>query len=226
VLDFCRAAMERWQGQVLVGMTDLGGTLDVLSTFRPSEKLLMDLYDSPEEVERLTWEAHEVWHKLYQEINAILQPVNPGYSDWSTIYSSLPSYIVQCDFSYMISPRMFKRFALPELAATCRRLPRSFYHLDGVGEIPHLDMLLSIPELGGVQWIPGDGKPDCSNWPEIYQKIYAAGKRMQVLGSTFDVLDAVIDQVGTGRGMHFKGIAAPIDQEQAVRKRLAKYGIE
>jgi hypothetical protein len=226
VRDFCRAAMDRWQGQVLVGMPDLGGALDVLSTFRPSEKLLMDLYDHPEEVERLTWEIHEVWHQLYEEINTILQPVNPGYSDWSYIYSSKPSYILQCDFSYMISPRMFKRFALPELAASCRWLDRSIYHLDGVGEIPHLDMLLSIPELDAVQWIPGDGKPDCSNWPELYQRIEAAGKRMQVLGDNFGILDAVVDQIGTKKGIHFRGIYGSMDQEQSVRENLARYGIE
>ncbi len=223
--DLYRAAVERWQGQVLVGMTDLGGNLDVLSTFRPSEKLLFDLYDHPEEVERLTWEAHAAWHQVYNELNAILAPVTPGYADWSTLYSPTPSYILQCDFSYMISPRMFRRFALPELAATCKRLPHSFYHLDGVGEIPHLDALLQIPELGGVQWIPGDGKPNCANWPEIYQKIHAAGKRMQVLGDSFEILDAVIEQIGDTRGIHFKGIQAPLTEETAVRERLAKYGI-
>jgi len=30
---------------------------------------------------------------------------------------------------------------------------------------------LSIEELDGVQWIHGDGKPDCSHWPEIYQNL-------------------------------------------------------
>ena len=48
-----RAAVERWQGSVIIGMTDLGGNLDILSTFRPSEKLLLDLYDAPGEVLRL-----------------------------------------------------------------------------------------------------------------------------------------------------------------------------
>lgn len=225
VKEIYRAAAERWQGQVLVGMTDLGGNLDVLSTFRPSEKLLLDLYDHPAEVERLTWEAHEAWHRVYNDINAILAPVTPGYSDWSTIYSAQPSYILQCDFSYMIGPRQFKKFALPELEATCRRLPRSFYHLDGVGEIPHLDMLLSIPELGGVQWIPGDGKPDCAQWPELYRRIHAAGKRMQVLGDRIEILDAVVEQIGTGQGIHFKGIDRPIADEAQVRASLEKYGI-
>lgn len=225
IKDIYRAAVERWEGQVLVGMTDLGGSLDVLSTFRPSEKLLLDLYDHPKEVERLNWESHEIWHRVYQEINDILAPVAPGYSDWSSIYSSVPTYILQCDFSYMISPKMFKRFVLSELAATCRRLPRSFYHLDGTGEIPHLDMLLSIPELDGVQWIPGDGKPDCSQWPELYQRIHAGGKKMQVLGDRIEILDAVAAQVGDARGIHFKGLAAPLEAEEQVRAALARYGV-
>jgi len=39
-------------------MTDLGGNLDILSTFRPGTDLLLDLYDHPEDVKRLTGEAH------------------------------------------------------------------------------------------------------------------------------------------------------------------------
>ncbi len=225
IKDIYRAGVERWQGQVLMGMLDLGGTLDVLSTFRPSEKLLMDLYDYPEEVERLTWEIHELWFRVFDEINAIIAPVTPGYSDWSAIYSAVPTYILQCDFSYMIGPKTFRRFALPELAASCRRLPRSFYHLDGVGELPHQDAILAIPELGGMQWIPGDGKPDCAHWPEVYRKIRAAGKRMQVLGGSLEILDAVIEQVGGAAGMHFRGLSVPLALEDDLRRDLAKYGL-
>jgi hypothetical protein len=226
VKDIYRAGMDKWHGQVLMGMTDLGGTIDVLSSFRPSEKLLFDLYDHPKEVERLTWEIHELWFRVFNEINEILAPLNPGFSDWSRIYSVQPTYILQCDFSYMIGPKMFRQFVLPELAAACRRLPRSFYHLDGPGEIPHQEMILSIPELDGMQWIPGDGSPDCSNWPEIYQRIHAHGKRMQVLGGDFGILDAVIDQVGSGNAIHFNSIYGPADAESEIRDQLHKYGIE
>ncbi len=225
IKDICAAAMERWQGQVLVGMTDLGGNLDIPATFRTTEKLLLDLIDHPEEVKRLTWEAHECWHKAYQAINAALQPVNPGYSDWSGIYSDQPYYILQSDFSYMISPRMFGRFVLPELQATCKRLPRTFYHLDGVGQIPHLDQLLSIPELDGVQWIHGDGKPDCAHWPEIYQKIHAAGKKIQLHSGGFEAIEAVTQQIGSANGIQYQMIFATPDREAEIRARLQSYGI-
>ena len=226
IKDIYAAAMEKWQGQVLMGMTDLGGNLDVVSTFRPSEKLLMDLYDHPEEVKRLTWEAHEVWHKVYDALHAVLQPVNPGYTDWSLIYSDRPCYMQQSDFSYMISPKMFEEFVKPELAATSKKLARSFYHLDGVGQIPHLDSLLEIETLNGVQWIPGDGKPDCANWPEIYQKINAAGKLIQIVNGGFEAIDAVVEQIGTPKGIQYLGAIYPITQEQEIRTQLSKYGIE
>ena len=216
--------MKRWQGQVLMGMTDLGGALDILSTFRPAEELLFDLYDYPEEVKRITWEIHELWFRFYTELNEVLQPINPGYSDWSQIYSEKPSYIPQCDFSYMISPDMFDEFCKPELKATCRRLERSIYHLDGVGQLPHLDSILEIEELDAVQWVPGDGKPEQSQWPEVYVKIHRGGKNSQIWNG-FDGLDNIIAHVGSGRGIHHTAIRGDIGQEAEMRKRLSNYGL-
>ena len=224
VKSLCRAAMKRWQGQVLVGMPDLGGVLDVLSIFRPSEQMLFDLYDYPEEVKRLIWELHELWFRYYEEINSVLQPINPGYSDWSKIYSSTPSYVPQCDFSYMISPNMFDEFVLPELKAACSRLDHTIYHLDGVGELSHLDSILSIDALDAVQWVPGDGKPDHSHWPDLYPRFHQAGKNTQVWYG-FECLDTVASQIGTYCGIHHTPIHMAIDQEKVVRKKLEQYGI-
>ena len=225
VKDIYAAAMERWQGQVLMSMTDLGGNLDTVATFVTTQRLLLELYDHPEEVERLVWEAHSCWHRFYAELNAILQPINPGYSDWSGIYSEQPGYMLQCDFAYMIGPQMFEQFVLPELRASCQRLPHSFYHLDGIGQIRHLDLLLSIPELDGVQWVPGDGKPDCAHWPEVYQKIHAAGKKIQVVNGGFAAIAAIIEQVGSARGIQYRVESAPLAAEAALRARLAAFGV-
>ena len=219
------AGMARWQGMVLMGMTDLGGNLDILSTFRPSEGLLLDLYDYPEEVKRLTWEAHQVWHQVYAGLNEVLQPVNPGYSDWSGIYSDEPFYILQSDFCYMISPAMFETFVKPELAASCQRLARTFYHLDGVGQIRHLPSLLEIEPLDGVQWIPGAGKPGCGEWPDLYQQIHAAGKKIQLFEGGFDVLDRVMAQIGNVSGVQHHLMVGSIAEAEAVGHRLALYGV-
>ena len=224
VKEICAAGIRRWQGQVLIGMTDLGGVVDVLSTFRPGEQLLMDLYDYPDEVKRLTWEAHDLWHRFYRDINDTLQPLNPGYSDWSRIYSDRPFSMLQCDFSYMIGPAMFEEFVKPELDASCRKLDRSFYHLDGPGELPHLDSLVQIQHLGGVQWVPSPGDTN-AHWPLIARKVHAAGKRIQVLRGGFESIDLIMQTIGTGRGIQHSTIGAPLDVESEIRRRLARYGI-
>lgn len=226
VKDICYVAVEKWQGMVLVGMPDLGGTLDILSTFRPGEELLYDLYDYQEEVKRITWEIHELWHRFYTEINSMLRPVNPGYSDWSTVYSYKPSYILQCDFSYMISPEMFDEFVRPELEADCRRLDRSIYHLDGKGQIPHLDSLLKIKELSGVQWVPGDGTPDHKHWSELFQKIHAAGKKIQINYGGFDCIDAVTEFIKEPGFIQHSNMSFSIDKVEQIKKKLYKYEIE
>lgn len=191
-----RSADRRWQGAVQIGMTDLGGNLDIVSSFRPGESLLLDLYDAPDQVERLTWQAHEAWWTYFQHLTSLV-PHNPGYSSWANIFSRTPHYMLQCDFCYMISPEMFDQFVKPELIATCRRLGgRAFYHLDGPGQLPHLDSLLSIPELAGIQWVPGTGNRRTEDWPEVFAKIQKAGKKAQFIGSDLPGFVKLADRLG------------------------------
>ena len=222
ISDIYRAGLKHWQGQVQMGMTDLGGNLDILSSFRPSEKLLLDLYDHPDEVKRLTSEAHEAWWSYFNEFNTMLQPVNLGYSAWDGMLSETPFYMLQCDFAYMISPAMFDEFVKPELQASCQRLDHAFYHLDGPGQLPHLDSLLSISELKGIQWIPGAGQPDMAHWPQVYRKIRKAGKLIQIFGS-FKTLDALTDQLGSAQGICLIS-QQDISEEQEVLTGLHRYG--
>jgi 5-methyltetrahydrofolate--homocysteine methyltransferase len=224
VLDLCAAMMRRWQGQVLVSMPDLGGNLDVVSSFM-GEDLLLALIDQPEHVVRVLNQVHDLWHKFYQQFAEALAPYNPGYTAWCGIYSDRPYYMLQCDFSYMISPDMYAQFVLPELTRSIARLGHAFYHLDGIGQLPHLDHLLSIKQLAGVQWVPGDGQPNHAHWPQIYQRIFAAGKKTQTWGD-FDVLDALIAQTGAPGHIQHRTVRYPLDQQRAIRARLAKYGID
>jgi 5-methyltetrahydrofolate--homocysteine methyltransferase len=225
IKDVCRAAVERWEGQVQVGMTDLGGSLDVLSTFRPAEELLLDLYDHPDDVKRLVWEIHDLWFRYFDEINDVLQPANPGYTAWTPIFSSVPYYMLQCDFCYMIGPDMFDEFVKPELAASCRRLGNPFYHLDGPGQLPHLDSLLEIEELKGVQWVPGAGVRPWHEWPEVYREIHDAGKLIQTWGAVgSDELDVLAKAIG-GLDRVVVLVGAPVEREAEVREWLARYGV-
>ena len=171
-------AAAHFRGNALLSMVDLGGVLDILSTFRPGELLLYDLIDEPEQVKRVTKEIEEAWRKIYWELYGAQNAAEYGCTDWSTIYSRSPSYVLQCDFCYMIGTDMFEEFVLHTLQRDCLALTNTLYHLDGEGELRHLDRLLSIPALKAVQWVPGAGKP---NVIPVYTDDWGARRRHRQL---------------------------------------------
>jgi hypothetical protein len=174
---------QRFNGMLAVSHTDLGGNLDILASFRDTQGLLFDVVDYPEEVDRLVRQVSDLWLRYYAELDAIIRPACRGTSCWTPIWSTGTTYMLQCDFSYMISPAMFERFVVPDLEACCGVLTHGFYHLDGKGEIPHLDLLLDIQRLRGIQWIPGDGAPAPEHWLPLLKRIRDGGKLCQVFVS-------------------------------------------
>ena len=228
IKEIYAAAADYFRGTVQLGMTDLGGALDVLQSFFPGTGLSLELYDNPDQITRLVSEVHEAWWNHFDAFNSVVSAYNPGYTAWTPLLSTRSYYMLQCDFAFMIGPEMFAQFVLPELSLSCLRLERPFYHLDGEGQLAHLDQILDIPNLAGVQWIPGDGAPEIENWPEVYRKIRDAGKRIQFFLSQskagIDVLDVLADQLGSLDGVAIVG-EIPADEEDHARDVLASYGI-
>ncbi|MBL8028097.1 MAG: hypothetical protein JNL74_16870 [Fibrobacteres bacterium] len=176
--------------EAVVTYSDLGGNLDILASLRGSEKLLYDLYDCPDIVEKKVNEITTLWLKCYHDESERIKKSGRGFAPWAPIYSSTKTtYMLQCDFSYMISPDMFERFVLPDIRECCNHVDIPFFHLDGKGELPHLDLLLSLPKLKGVQWIPGAGQPEASEWLEVLEKIRAAGKMVQIYNTIEGIMN-------------------------------------
>jgi len=193
IQELTRLAIRRWGDAVAIAHTDLGGNLDILASLRDTQQLLFDLYDSPEEVIRLGDRITALWWRYYDELAGIIAEAGRGTTPWAAIWSPERCYMLQSDFSYMISPQMFERFVLPDLSACCDALDHAFYHLDGQGQIPHLDMLLSLGRLRGIQWIPGDGAPPPEQWIPLLKRIRDAGKLCQLYVSPEGALRIVRD---------------------------------
>lgn len=219
------AGVERWKGEVLICTPDFGGNLDVVAPFRPGEGLLMDLYDRPDDVKRVAWQAHDLWWRYWDDFQGVCAATNPGYSMPMSIFSTEPTLALQCDFAYMISTEMFDEFVKPELAAMCKRLANPFYHLDGVGQLKHLDSLLTIPNLKGVQWVFGAGKPPAYEWKDVYQKIHDAGKLTQIYCPLGD-FDRLVDQLGWSDGIVYINWRANEFSDAETTEFLAKHGVK
>jgi len=215
IKDLYRAGLEKWQGTVVMGMPDLGGVLDVAATFRGTDHLLMDLYDEPDEVQRLIHEIHTAWYEAYEDLAQVLRPQN-AFSNWSCLLSSEPSYIIQCDFCYMIGNPMFREFVLDTLRRDTERLTHTIYHLDGVGELNHLDDILALEKLDAVQWVPGAGQPSPMHWMDVFRRIAASGKPAMVCGDAQDFL-AVTDAL---HGTPYTCLSFSVSDEALIHRVL------
>ena len=204
VVSLTRTAVARWEDRVAVAHTDLGGNLDVLASLRTTERLLLDLHDAPDEVARLVAEITRLWLHYYDELYAIIAQAGRGTTPWAPIWSSGRCYMLQSDFAYMISPQMFERFVMPDIAACCEALDHGFYHLDGKGQIAHLDRLLSLERLRGIQWIPGDGQPPPEGWLPLLKRIRDGGKLCQLFVSPQGARTIVRELGGRGFALYIQ----------------------
>jgi hypothetical protein len=80
----------------------------------------------------------------------------------------------------MISPQMYAEMIRPCHQREIAALDASMFHLDGPGAVKHLDAILTLEGLNGVQWVRGAGGGSALDWIELYQRIQAAGKCMEV----------------------------------------------
>lgn len=171
-------------GDINTTITDIGGVVDIIASLRGTENLLYDLYDYPDEVKELTDRVTDMWLEYFNmQVQKVTEAGQP-FNNWFNIPSSKPWYPLQCDFAYMISPKQFEEFILPHLTRQVAAMDRSIYHLDGVGEIPHVDMLLDIEGLTGIQWVAGGGQPPLwdEKWFPLYKKIQDKKKNLVLVG--------------------------------------------
>lgn len=168
------AAVERSDGY-FVGLPDLNGPTEILSRLRSPQALALDLYDRPQYIRPALAEINQAWYGYYQACAEIVAPLR-GHFHWMGIWSDRPSIDLQSDFSCMMSPEMFDEYFLPFIDEQTTMVERTIYHLDGPGAVRHLDSLLSLPHLDGIQWVPGAGAKPTVEWLPLLRRIQDAGK--------------------------------------------------
>ena len=211
----------QWAGdKYFVGMTDLNSVHDVLCHLLGTQRLLYATIDHPEEFKQALGLVNEMWLGCYDELTRILQSRLDGSSNWMQIWFPGRGGDVQCDFSSMLGPEMFDEFVLPYLETQCRGLDHTIYHMDGPGQIPHLELLLDIPELDGIQWIPGAGNPTVGSveWFPLYRRIQQKNKLLVLQGMDKKDVENVMKNISS-RGLL---IETTCDSEDEARELIKK----
>jgi hypothetical protein len=225
IIKKCTALVsEKGVNKYFAGLTDLGGNLDILAALRGTQNLLVDLIESPQYVQQALSMINILWFQYYNELNRILEQKMEGTSNWMGLWSLKKWYPLQCDFSAMISPKLFEIFVAPKLDEQCNWLDNSIYHLDGPGEIPHLDILLEIPKLQGIQWTPGASNFGVGSeiWFPLYKKIQEKKKLLVLLDMEVKDIENVLS-VLSPRGILISTRCRSVDEAQYLLKNVEKW---
>jgi len=187
------------RGRYLVGIPDLIENLDTLAALRGDTNLLFDLVERQGWVQERLAEINQAFYAAFDLIyNRVKDSQGANTFSAFALWGPGKTAKVQCDISASISPKMFRKFVVPHLTEQCQWLDYAMYHLDGTTCLQHLDALLEIEPLKAIEWTPQAGLPGggSERWFDIYRRIKAGGKSVQVVSVAPEDMLPLLDAIG------------------------------
>jgi hypothetical protein len=172
-------------------MCAFGGGGDTLSAIRGAERLLYDLVDCPEAVRDCELHIMRLWAQVYETFYDLVRDTAEGSTCWFGLWAPGRFYAAQNDFSYMVSPAMYRDVFLPALEYQLSFLEYSVYHVDGIAAFAHVPMLCELPRLQAIQILPGEGKPSPLHYLDVLRTVQAAGKNLHITVAFDEVEEAL-----------------------------------
>jgi hypothetical protein len=221
---FTDRLLELGRGNFIVGLTDFHPGGDHLAALRDPANLAIDMIDNLDWVKKKLTSSYPEYYRAYNHFYEKLRAADMPITSWAALIHEGKYYIPSNDFSCMIGDDMFHEVFLPGIVEECSFYDRSLYHLDGPGALRYLDTLLAIDGLNAIQWVPGAGNEGFGKWIDVYKRIQAAGKGMQITSLTVDDLPLLFEQLKP-EGVYVSGVYGVNSEETAetVLKRFAAW---
>jgi hypothetical protein len=220
---FTKLLLELGKGRFIIGLTDFHPGGDHIAALRDPEKLATDLLDFPDEVKAKLESSYGEYFPVFDHFVKMIKEYEMPISTWLPLTSETSMYVPSNDFSCMVGTEMFEEFFIDGIIRECRHYGQSIYHLDGPDALRHLDRLLEIKELNAIQWVPGAGREEALRWMDVYKKVLAGGKGINIGNVRPSDLDTLMEHLpAKGVWLSMQGIH---DEETAetVMKKIAKW---
>ena len=208
-------------GEYVVGITDLHPGMDALVSLRGPENLCIDIIETPETVIKYCRMVNAVFKKVFDMQYRAATARVPFTTSWMGVLVKERHYPLSCDFSCLISGQDFERFVVPELVDEAAFIENAIYHLDGPQALRHLDRLLEIDGIKGVQWVPGAGQKPMREWINVLRTIQKAGKVLDLHVTADDVMPLLNELNPKGLLLHLR--ARSESEAGDIIREAAKY---
>lgn len=205
-LEFYRIAAAKMEGKMLLRGLDWHTNLDLLSAARGPQRLCMDMAECPEIIDAAMESARPIFRRMWDLITDTAKMYERGFSN--AIYSMDGADILQCDFGAMISPAMFKRWALPALEEEASIVKHVYYHWDGPTQLAHTDLLCTSKGITLLDFVMGAGNGKHIDWLDLYKSLQKRGRSVVFVGDQDEVKTAH-KELDPRRVVYFTGAKSP-----------------
>lgn len=180
LMEMTDTLLARGKDKFIVGYSDLHAGGDAIAALRDPQELLVDVIDNPDAIkslcDKITTDFLEIYDMFYEKLSAAGMPS----ANWCPATCKGKFHTPSNDFSCMISTEAFEELFLPGIIRECQHMDRCLYHLDGAQALRYLDLLLDVPEIHAIQWVPSSGQDYWADWIEVYQRIQSKNKALHI----------------------------------------------
>jgi hypothetical protein len=189
LLEFLDALVKHSNGRFACGPTLMRGPADMCSAMRGGTNLALDLYDCPEEVQRLAELCTDVWIEVGQaQLDLVPMSENGYIAGCAGLRCWMPEKGIwlQDDAISVLSPRFYSDIFLPQVRRIATAFPVIAFHLHGNTLWP-VDLLLTVDDIDVMELNYDVGICDL-------EKVIAAWKDIQNRKPLIAFADATLDE--------------------------------
>jgi hypothetical protein len=189
IRELTEAFLSVGKGRFITGMSDWFTGADCLAAILGPEHLGAALIDDSTGIKKQLDIIETNFERLYTEFHTKLTKAGQPATTWIPLVADGKYYVIANDFSALVSTTMYRNIFLDDVIRECQFLDHALYHLDGPGALRHLDAILEVKDLDGVQFVPSPGDEGVDRWLQVYRRIQEAGKCVQVNCNLSEVIE-------------------------------------
>lgn len=206
----------------IVGTSDLNCMYDGVAALIGAESLCYEMMDSPDDVKQVVKGYNDLFKQIYRRFTAIVTKYQRGTTNWLGVYSDIPWYYISNDFMVMISRASFDEFVAEPLRDLAAFIGRVLFHLDGENMTYHLDSLLQMKELTGIQVQATPAVQSTKFWIPYLKRIQEAGKCFWIEARNADEVQELMENLRP-EGMFIKTWAESEAEARELEARVKRF---
>jgi 5-methyltetrahydrofolate--homocysteine methyltransferase len=181
-LEFVSALQDRYGDRYPVGQPILRGTSDMVAALRGSQQMIFDLYDRPEEFQRLARVCTDFFIALVKDQLAITKPFHGGYEvEQFTLWAPGGIVRMQEDASALFSPELYVKYLQEEDRRIASAFPYDVIHLHS-SSLHLLDRIADVAPQKCIEINKDQGGWGVSRMLPLFKMVQSRGKKLIVRG--------------------------------------------